>query len=304
MRVFDSRKIELITAFLFLVCSSIFAAEPINNENSGKRTTYSNPVITDFTYHDSSIIDGEDGYIYSFVSRIVPRVPDKKYVFNQVNIFRSRDMVTWEFYKPAFLENDVAFLNDKKKNRFIWAPNVIHYKGKYLLFVSLRYTIQDVKIGVLESDSIGKDFKFNNVLVSTSSKDVNAKVDSEELIDPFPISDGKNLYLFYGSFRKDRKGRNMETKEKTAVYVVKLVNKDGVWQKEGNPIFVTDYYEGICVIKRKGKYHLFGTCGSWRNNTYQIGYASSKKITGPYKNKEGKLINDALNYNNSSVIFS
>lgn len=63
-------------------------------------------------------------------------------------------------------------------------------------------------------------------------------------------------------------------------------------QKVGEPLFITDYYEGVAIIKKKGIYYLFGTNGAWRESSYQICYARSYKLRGPYLDSSGKSISD------------
>jgi beta-xylosidase len=139
--------------------------------------------------------------------------------------------------------------------------------------------------------------------VSTDKNDDNAYVSSEELIDPYPIIDNNNLYLVYGSFARDRFGKMNESRKKIGVYITQLkYNKK--WTTKGKPKFITDYYEGVCIVQRNGRYYLFGTNGAWRTNTYQISYAISKNLTGIYYNNQGQPINDTVNYNSGKIILS
>ena len=55
---------------LYTIVSVIFGTTIYVTASS---QTVDNPVIRDYVYHDSSLIDGKDGYFYSFVSSVVPR---------------------------------------------------------------------------------------------------------------------------------------------------------------------------------------------------------------------------------------
>ena len=161
---------------------------------TGFSQTVENPVIRDYIYHDSSLIDGKDGYFYSFVSSIVPRDSTDFKLYYTVSIFRSSDLEEWKFFKYALSSKDIQqrFLGnyDKthrlagkfalrgKKNEIkyypIWAPDVIRYKDRYLLFVALRKSSDDTKMAVFEANSLSEDFRFVNVIVSNCPEDKEA----------------------------------------------------------------------------------------------------------------------------------
>jgi len=275
---------------------------------------YINPVIKDYVYHDASLIRSMDGCFYSFVSSIVPRDSTESKAYYTVSIFRSNDLVNWNFFKYAFdkryIENRTVNDYDRKvgrngkfpyhkenrnKHYAIWAPDIFKYKNKYYLFVSLHLSIQDTKIAVFESDSINGDFKYKQILVSSNKEDGDSYVDTEELIDPFPITVGRKSYLMYGSFRRDSGGKWLPKRSKMGVYISQLKMKKGKFTL-GKRMFVTDYYEGCMVIPHGGKYWLLGTNGSLYNSTYKIDYAVADRITGPYLNDKGESIADTINY--------
>lgn len=286
------------------------------------QSTYLNPVFRNYKSHDLSLVKGKDGYIYAFGSCNVARNKNEKLVYYGINIFRSKNLIDWTFYKPAYntdylKQNKIGNVKQSHALAFeqgqyflkygksvisypIWAPDVIEYNGKYLMFVSLRNSFKDSKIAVFETKDLSEDFVFKRIVVSCDKKDKDAYVLSEEIIDPFPIVDGGNLYLVYGSFARNGNGKLIEARKKTGVYIVRLDNKS--YKKIDNPIYLTDYYEGCSIQKHAGKYYLFGTNGNWENHTYKISYAVSNTLTGPYLNHKGKSIADTINIHLGKVI--
>lgn len=286
------------------------------------QSTYLNPVFRNYKSHDLSLIRGKDGYIYAFGTCNVPRNDSEDLVYYGVNIFRSKNLTDWRFYKRSHGANYLkqAELDEIKKYHAaafsqgqyflkygdsivsypMWAPDVIEYNGRYLMFVSLRNSFEDSKIAVFEAKKLSEDFVFKRIVVSHDPRDKDAYVPSKEIIDPFPIIDNGNLYLVYGSFARDGNGKLIGTRKGIGVYIVKLDKKN--YRKTGKPVYLTDYYEGCSIQKHAGKYYLFGTNGNWKNHTYKISYAVGNTLTGPYFNQEGKSIADTVNVNLGEII--
>lgn len=300
--------------FLLFVMFCVFINSVICID--GFSQTVQNPVIKNYVYHDSSLIADEDGYFYSFVSSIIPRNSlDFKYYYT-VSIFRSKNLEDWEFYKYALSEDNIQqnFLGiydkthrlagqyictDTKGERLhypLWSPDVIYYDRKYLLFVALHKSADDTKIAVFETDKLSEDFRFVNIIISNSPNDGDAYFPSREQIDPYPIIDGNNFYLVFGSFVNASNGKVLENRKGMGVYMVKLNPMQDFKMKEC-PHFITNLYEGVIILKQGSHYYLLGSNGSIRNHTYKVSFAKSKTLEGPYLNNEGKSIADTLNVN-------
>lgn len=278
-----------------------------------------NPVIPNFEYHDASLIRKGD-WFYSFVSCVAPRNRVFNVDYYTVSIFRSRDLVNWNFFKYA-LNNDniikeISTFEDQKygfTGRFpyrnekqqvyyaIWAPDVIFYKKFFYLFVALHFSKKDSKIAVFKSKSIDMDFSYSGILASSDSSDNKAFINMGEIIDPFPIVDKGKLYLMFGSFKRDLRGGVIRGREDLGVYMAEILFEDEDIAL-GKKHFITDYYEGCIIVPHNDKFYLFGTNGNLWDFRYQIHYASSETITGPYLNKEGKSIADTINYNPGTPI--
>lgn len=204
--------------------------------------TVQNPVIKDFVYHDSSLIDGEDGYFYSFVSCVFPRDKGNSKFYYTISIFRSKNLQDWEFYKYALSQKDIQqksigsydhtnqlagryiFRDIKGEKHYypLWAPDVIYYNHRYLLFFLLRKSADDTKITVFEANKLSEDFCFVNIIISNNAGDKSAYFPSREQIDPFPMIDGDEFYLVFGSFVNAPSGKILDSRKGMGVYMVKL----------------------------------------------------------------------------------
>lgn len=305
------KNILLLLVLLFL------ATESCAQEK--RQSSFVNPVFGAYKSHDLSLLRGRDGYVYAFGTCNVARDKNEHLVYYGVNIFRSKDLVNWQFYKRSHQNESVGNLDFSKKYpsawkqgcfflkqgdsiaRYpLWAPDVVEYKGKYLMFIALRKSFDDSKIAVFETDDLSHDFVYKRVVISTSKEDGASYVASRETIDPFPIIDNGNLYLLYGSFARDVNGKQNKARKGIGVFIVQLDSK--TYAMKGQPTFLTDYYEGCSIQKRNGKYYLFGTNGAWTNHTYQISYAVSDRLRGPYRNTDGTSIADTAQVHLGKVI--
>ena len=269
---------------------------------------FKNPIISDYTIHDASFIRWDDK-LYLFTSCLAARDTSLKIKYNTVHIFEITDLQNWKYYKRAIGNQDDDKLCDSALNGCgikyaMWAPDIIKYQGKLLLFVALHNSFDNSKIAVFESDSINKDFRFKNIVVSNIKQDGDAYFKSREIIDPYPFIYNDSLYLTFGSFARNGNGKFDEKRRGIGTYIVPLEYGNNIKMK-AKPVFLTDYYEGVNILQRNDKFILFGTNGAWTNHTYKIEYATSNNLYGPYKNHEGKYISDTTNVNlGKSILYT
>lgn len=264
-----------------------------------------NPIISDYTVHDVSIIQYKNSF-YAFASCVAPRDKNEKINYMSVQIFKSSNMVDWSYYKEAisdkYKEHIYVSEEDKKKNRYqIWAPDIIQYKGKLLLFVAFRSSFDDSKIAVFESNSIDDEFIFKNIIVSNTQHGEKSYFGTREIIDPCPLVYKNKLFLVFGSFSRDVQGKELSHRKGIGTYIVPLKYGDKI-SMNGRPVFISDYYEGVNIQKHGKYFYLFGTNGFYTNNTYKIDFAKSRKISGPYQNAMGLSIADTVEIHQGTPI--
>lgn len=275
-----------------------------------KDSYYKNPIITDYNCQDASVIKEGEWY-YMFSSFNISRDKTKKHPPYRANIFRSKDLLHWHFYKKAF-DNQNTIIDSlpqtvkreyllgkyilQNSNGYaayhIWSPEIVKYGRRFLLFVTLRSNPSDSKIVLFETDDLATDFKFNKIIVSSNPADGNMYFESREIIDPFVVKDKGKLYLVFGSFARNLHGNIIQGREKIGVYIAELDKGLGIKKR---PRFLTELYEGVVIYKHHNNYFLFGSNGNFKNNTYQLHYAKSKSIWGPYTNDKGENIGDTIN---------
>lgn len=234
--------------------------------------TYSNPIISNTSTADPTVIRAQDGYFYLYATQT-----DKLWI----PIYRSKDLVNWEYQKTAFR-------NATKPNipggGAYWAPEIRYINNKYVLYFSwakwgdgsISYT------AVATSDSPLGDFPDSKALITNDEFGSNA-------IDQFYYEDGGKKYMFFGSFN--------------GIFVTELTD-DGLSVKrdrDGNPVLKKQVcgraFEATNIYKKGNYYYLFasiGSCCNGVNASYQVVVGRSKNILGPYVDKDGK---DMLNNN-------
>ncbi|MCI7082528.1 MAG: family 43 glycosylhydrolase [Bacteroidaceae bacterium] len=225
---------------------------------------YTNPVFDQNT-PDPSVVQAPDGAFYAYGTGGTCR--------------KSYDLVNWEdmgiaLKRPTW--NDSVRTDKEGKvhpMRFsLWALDVSRVGKKYLVHYASAYWGNETRtgLGVAEGTSpteftdCGKMFRSTEIGVQNS-------------IDPCYVKDKGKKYLIWGSFRKLYMGR---------------LTKDG--KRIKNPSHLTQVagtaFEGAMVYKRKGYYYLFasvGTCCEGAKSTYHTVVGRSKKLAGPYVDRQG-----------------
>ncbi|MDD2474379.1 MAG: family 43 glycosylhydrolase [Dysgonamonadaceae bacterium] len=222
--------------------------------------TYNNPVINK-SLPDPTVINANNGYFYLYATEDIRNTP----------IYRSNDLVNWEFVGTAFTNETRPTFEPKGG---LWAPDINYINGQYVLYYSMSVWGGEwtCGIGVATSDrpegpfnDHGKLFRSNEIGVQNS-------------IDQFYIEEDGNKYLFWGSF--------------SGIYAIEL-SDDGLSVKPNSEKkqIAGKAYEATYIHKRNGFYYMFasiGSCCEGLNSTYTTVVGRSRNLFGPYLNKEGK----------------
>ena len=197
--------------------------------------------------------------------------------------FHSRDLVKWEPGPPVFQAAPEWTATAVPENRNInfWAPDIIHLGDQYLLYYSVSAGgLPHSAIGLATTptlDPADPAYRWTDhgvVVQSQKSFNFNA-------IDPSVFSDDDGtLWMAFGSFAGGI--RLVQLHPKTG----KRLFPDAPLQQ----IALNDEIEAVCLYKHDGYYYLFvnfGACCRGVNSTYSIRVGRSRKITGPYVDKDG-----------------
>ena len=225
---------------------------------------YTNPVFDQNT-PDPSVVQAPDGAFYAYGTGGTCR--------------KSYDLVNWEdmgiaLKRPTWNDSVRTDKNGKQHPmRFsLWALDVSRVGKKYLVHYASAYWGNETRtgLGVAEGTSPTEFTDCGKMFCST-------EIGVQNSIDPCYVKDKGKKYLIWGSFRRLYMGR---------------LTKDG--KRIKNPSHLTQVagtaFEGAMVYKRKGYYYLFasvGTCCEGAKSTYQTVVGRSKKLAGPYVDRQG-----------------
>lgn len=228
------------------------------------QNNYTNPVFDQNT-PDPSVVQAPDGAFYAYGTGGTCR--------------KSYDLVNWEdmgiaLKRPTW--NDSVRTDKEGKvhpMRFsLWALDVSRVGKKYLVHYASAYWGNETRtgLGVAEGTSPTEFTDCGKMFCST-------EIGVQNSIDPCYVKDKGKKYLIWGSFRRLYMGR---------------LTKDG--KRIKNPSHLTQVagtaFEGAMVYKRKGYYYLFasvGTCCEGAKSTYHTVVGRSKKLAGPYVDRQG-----------------
>ena len=238
-------------------------------QSQAQTKEYTNPVIN-VSVPDPTMIRAKDGYFYLYGTEDTRNIP----------IYRSSDMVNWEYMNTAFT-NDTRPTWEGKHS--LWAPEIRYINGKYVLYYSwARWGDHwNSEVGVATADNPLGPFVDHGKIIDAK------KLNVENSKDQFYFEEKGKKYLVWGSF--------------FCLYAVEL-NKDGLSVKcnaDGTPVvrekIAGNAYEASCVYKKGKYYYLFasiGSCCEGANSTYQTVVGRSTSLLGPYVNKKGERMLD------------
>src|SRR5690606_7218816 len=116
-------KITILPVLLASSCLGCNKSSEANSVEEVKTGTYYNPIIQ-ASLPDPTIVQAKDGNFYLYATEDTRNVP----------IYRSADLVSWQFVGTAFTDNTRPTF---EPNGGIWAPDINYINGKYVLYYSM-----------------------------------------------------------------------------------------------------------------------------------------------------------------------
>jgi arabinan endo-1,5-alpha-L-arabinosidase len=222
------------------------------------------------TRDPSTIVKCKDEFWVFYTGRGVPS-------------YHSKDLVKWEPGPPVFKTAPEWIAENVPQNRNLscWAPDVMHVGDRYLLYYSVSSMGKMTSaIGLAANPTLDPNDPAYHwteqgiVVQSHEGGDFNT-------IDPaiFREDDG-SLWLVFGSYW-------------SGIKLVQLDPKTGKRIAPDSPQFSLAHNSSIeasYIYKKGDYYYLFvdwGSCCQGAASTYNIRIGRSKKITGPYLDKNG-----------------
>ena len=292
--------VSLLFACLCLVsCNTNVSSD--NNSSQNNNSTFVNPVESNVQLLDPTIILGDDGYYYSYYTGGVQKWDGVNETNCYAPIYKSLDMINWEFVGSAFDERNFCW-SPQVQAYNLWSPEIAFINNQYVYYFSLGVlpTRGDTKlngVGVAVSDYPDGPFEYVGKVVDGYD------VDNWDAIDPNIVVDGDKVYMFLGNF--------------DGIFYIEL-EADGLSAKRTGGKIVPHYvagshsesgisyknYSAPCVIKIKDKWCLFVSTGAWNTvSSTEIDYHTvvfqSDNILGPYIDSSN---NSALELDKGDVV--
>lgn len=223
---------------------------------------------------------------------------DTTYLFstgNGISVFASTDRINWRVLDPVF-KNAPQWAVDliPGYKGHTWAPDIIYYEGRYHLFYSCstfgknRSAIGHATSLTLNPDA--PDFGWTDhglVVESVPGRD------QWNAIDPNIIVDEEGIpWMVFGSFWSGIKLTRLKPDLSGLAYPQEWVGLAARHRSD----HIADVYAGDGAIEapfvfRHGEYYYlfvsFDYCCQGENSTYKVMVGRSKKVKGPYLDRNG-----------------
>lgn len=288
------KKLFILCALLSSAIAGYSQADTQKKEANKRRADWMSRPMKNPGVHDPVIALGEDGRYYIFSTGM------------NVGVMSSADLEEWRFEAPALPETPAWAIDTVPGYRgHTWAPDISYHNGLWHLYYSCStFGKNGSAIGLAVNKTLdpkSPDFKWEDrgmVIASHKGKDCwNA-------IDPNLIVDKRgNPYLTFGSFWDGIQliklsKKDFQTPVSEPVTISRRVDREFTLDKieftqEGQNIIEAgpNAVEAPFIFKHGKYYYLFVSfdyCCRGENSTYKTVYGRSKKITGPYVDKDGK----------------
>jgi len=216
-----------------------------------------------------------------------------------IPIRTSKDLHTWTMagYVLDKLPDWVA--KEVPKARGAWAPDISFFNGSYHMYYAVSsFGVNDSAIGLITSETLDpKSPKYKWVDQGMVVKSTGG-VDDFNAIDPnLVVEDKDHVWLNWGSFWGGIKMKRIDPKtgglssEDTTLY--SLCSRPRLKPHVTPP--VEGAVEAPFIFKHDDYWYLFVSydfCCRGVNSDYNVVVGRSKKITGPYLDKNGKSLAD------------
>jgi len=205
--------------------------------------------------------DGEDYYLY-------PTKDSKGWLYEKFHVFHSKDLKNWDGPYLALDLNEVSWAKSKA-----WAPGVNRFRDKYYM-----YFTAEAQIGVAESASPLGPFRdlLGRPLIKTREYGCQS-IDADLFID-----ENGSPYLLWGQGKCWIAALNDDM---VSFKTEPVCLSDHFYEVRGRDSSVEDngiYNEGPHLQLVDGRYLLTWSNYDTRDPRYQICFAVSDNVLGPY----------------------
>ena len=180
--------------------------------------------------------------------------------------FSSKDLVTWTKHENILTNKAITWAK-----RAMWAPCCVEKDGKYYYFFAANdiQPGQEGGIGVAVADSPDGPFEDH-----IGKPLIDQHYNGAQPIDQFVFENDGQWYIVYGGWRHCNIAQLSDDFKSLEPF------EDGDMVKEITP---EGYVEGPFLFERDGKWYFMWSEGGWTNSTYQVAYAMSDNMWGPWE---------------------
>lgn len=243
----------------------------------------------DLRAHDPAMIrHGDTFYVFSTGGR-----PGRGIIY----IRYSKDLYNWARCGCVFERLPEWSKREIPGARSAWAPDVSFFNGKYHLYYSVStFGTNSSAIGLatnLTLDPNSPDYKWEDhgmVIRSVAGRDNHNAIDGNLVLE-----DSGNAWLCWGSFwggikmrRIDRMTGKLSSADTT---IYSLASRPGISSRR--KAVEPGAIEAPFIVKHGGFWYLFVSfdmCCREAESTYKIMVGRSQYVTGPYRDREDKLM--------------
>jgi arabinan endo-1,5-alpha-L-arabinosidase len=208
---------------------------------------------------------------------------DSGWRFRMIPIYRSTDLVHWDFVADAFADRPAGLAAPTSG---LWAPEPEYLNGRYMLYFTVTDVVDahspeqgcgnDSAIGVATSDSPSGPWRASSTPVVMPRR-AGPGCNFHWTFDPKVIEDGAGKYLYYGSYGG-------------GIFVQRL-SDDGL-RAEGKAVLVgaPGRYEGAEVQRHGGWWYLFASATDCCNGPltgYAVYAGRARSPEGPFIDRLG-----------------
>lgn len=232
---------------------------------------------------------------------VIIKEKDTYYVFSTgggrrggvIPIRCSTNMLDWTRCGSVFPRLPEWATNEITRARGSWAPDISYWNRKFHLYYSLSsFGVNESAIGLavnetLDQDSPDYEWVDQGLVIRSRPGETDYNAIDANLV----FEDKRNVWLCWGSFWGGIKMRRIDPdtgKASTAdTTLYSLASRQRAGEHQTPP--VTGAIEAPTIVKHDKHWYLFASydfCCRGTNSTYNVRVGRSKKVTGPYVDRE------------------